>query len=307
MTPKTRLSSSAIALVTATAAMWSVLGSTTLPASGQAPAVEIHSVERGTPRPPKFEEPIFILMLGGDARSGNPTTTRMDAIQIIGIDPVSGAASILGVPRDAYVEISGYGSNKITAAGIFGGPELMIETLEQRSGCRFDYWALTNFPGFRGLINDIGGVEMNIRERLSESRGSRIDLQPGVQTLDGTQALAFTRLRKTSARPLGDISRSAAQGELLVAMLAELRRDFRSTPGSILRALGAVRRHFALDISLADTLRLGQAVLQIDPMNVTRSVVDGELAMAGAASIVRITERGSEQFVDICSDGILGS
>lgn len=306
MSPRIRLATGILGCLALTATTWAAFGPA-IPASGQEPSAQIHQTYRAKSRPPKFDEPIFLLVLGGDARNGNPTQTRMDAIQIIGIDPVAGRASILGIPRDSWVEIPGYGTNKINAAGVFGGPELMLETVEKQSGCRFDYWALTNFGGFRNLVDDIGGVRMNISERLFERTGSRVDLQPGRQSLTGKQALAFTRLRKTSARPLGDISRSGAQGEFLVAMLSEMRRDFAATPGSLLRALSSVRRHLALDIPLADTLRLGQAVLQLDPAKVTRAVVSSSLDEVNGISIVRITDRGSAQFVDICSDGVLGS
>ncbi|MFP5225004.1 MAG: LCP family protein [Actinomycetota bacterium] len=306
MSPKRRLFTSVAATLSLAAMTWTALG-TVSPAAGQEPAAEIHEVRRAKPRPPTFDEPIFILVMGGDARTGNPEKTRMDAIQIVGIDPVAGRASILGIPRDSWVEIPGFGSNKINAAGVFGGPDLMVETVEKRSGCRFDYYALTNFAGFRALIDDLGGVRMDIKQRLFESTGSRIDLQPGRQKLNGKQALAFTRLRKTSARPLGDLSRSAAQGELMAALLGEVRRDFTGSPGTLLRALASIHKHLALNISLADTMRLGQAVLRIEQKKVTTGVVDGAIDEVSGISIVRITDRGSAQFVDICSDGLLGS
>jgi polyisoprenyl-teichoic acid--peptidoglycan teichoic acid transferase len=306
MSPKRRLFTGMVATLTAAALTWTALGTAT-PASGQDPAAEIHEVHRAKPRPPTLDEPIFILVMGGDARTGNPEKTRVDAISIVGIDPVAGKASILGIPRDSWVDIPGYGTNKINAAGVFGGPDLMVETVEKRSGCRFDYYALTNFAGFRTLIDDLGGIRMDIEQRLFETRGSRIDLQPGRQTLDGKQALAFARLRKTSARPLGDISRSAAHGELMVAMLGEMRRDFTKSPGALLRALASIHKHLALNISLADTMRLGQAVLRIEQKEVTTAVVNSALDSVNGISIVRITDSGSAQFVDICSDGLLGS
>lgn len=291
-------------LATLTSSLWLALGAV-LPARSQEPAIVIRSKERGTDRPPSFEEPVFLLVLGGDARIGNPEDALMDAIHIVGIDPVSGRAGILGIPRDAWVELPGRGFDKINAAATYGGLELMIETVESVSGCSFDHTIATNFQGFRRLIDRIGGVTFDVPERLYEEKGSRIDLQPGRQLLSGKQSLAWNRLRTGSARPEGDVSRSAAHNEFMVAALREARRDFTRSPGSLLRILGAVRTEVIHDLDLTAMIRLGQAMLALEPANVRTDVVDARTGTVNGVSVVQITREGQERFVDLCGDGAL--
>jgi len=291
-------------LTAATASIWVGLGAV-LPARSQQPAITIRTKIRGTDRPPSLDAPVFLLVLGGDAREENPENSRMDAIHIVGIDPTTGRAGILGIPRDAWVPLPGRGYEKINAASAYGGLDLMVETVEALSGCTFDHTVLVNFQGFRNVVNGMGGVTMDIPERLFERGASGIDLQPGRQLLNGKQALAWNRLRKGSARPFGDFSRSQAQNDFLVAALREARRDFTRSPGSLLRLLSTFRSNVAHDLDLTSMLRLGQAFLALEPRNVRTDVVDGSLGFVEGISIVQITREGQEQFVDLCGDGAL--
>lgn len=284
--------------------VWVALGATA-PARAQDPAIEIRSNLKATDRPPRLDEPLFLLALGGDARIGNPDDALVDALHIIGIDPTSGRAGILGIPRDAYVEIPGHGFAKINTAASLGGIDLMTATVEAMSGCTFAHTVLTNFVGFERMIDAIGGVTLEVPERLYEEGRSNIDLQPGRQVLDGEQSLAWNRLRYGSSRPQGDISRSEAQNTFLLAALREARRDFGSSPGSLVRILAAVRRNVHHDLEASEMLRLGQAFLAIEPRNVASAVVDGRFTTVNGSSIVQITTRGQEQFVDLCGDGAL--
>lgn len=284
------------------ALLWTSLGTVTA-ASGQEAQAIIARAHEGS-HAPSFKEPIFLLMLGGDAHKGNPSNVRMDSIHIVGIDPVSKKASLVGIPRDSYVDIPGRGKGKITGAGL-GGPEVMVRTMENLSGCKFDYYTLTNFEGFRKLVDEIGGIEFNVEERIYEKGGSNIDLQPGRQTFDGVDALAWARNRKN--RPGGDFDRSFEQGQLMIAALEEAKRDYETRPGWSLRALASMRKHLKMDIPLEEALKLGMLSLSFEPEDVTNIVADGEVGTAGSASIVRITQTGLNQLADVCADGVLGN
>lgn len=290
------------ALAAASALMWTSLGAISV-AKGQERAVIIARAHSGA-LAPSATKTIFLLALGGDARKGNPTRTRMDAIQIVALDPVAKRASIVGIPRDSWVQAPGRGFGKITGVGT-GGPELMVRTVENLSGCKFDYYTLTSFENFRLLVDQFGGIGFTVKERIYEKGGSNIDLHPGRQTLNGTQALAWARNRHN--RPRGDFDRSFAQGELMVAALEEARADYAKDPGTSLRNLGILRRNLTLNIPLDEALRLGLIALKIKPADVTNIVLDGASATENGASIVRISSTGMNQLRDICSDGLLGN
>jgi len=215
------------------------------------------------------------------------------------------AASILGIPRDSYVNIPGHGQNKINSAEFFGGPQLTIQTVEQLTGCHFDYYTLTSFDGFQKIVNDFGGITMKITENTAPDHYSHYNFRQGATYhMTGGQALAFARDRHT--RPAGDFDRSLAQGKLIVAALAQQQTNSRKDPGTLLRAMGAMYRNLRLDIPVTEAFKLGLFVLKIKPSNVTNAVMKGGLGQAGGASIVTVPQAARNQFVDICSDGQLG-
>lgn len=297
------------ALTALTAVAWGSLGLTVQAQEAPAKIERAHDADFG----PSFEDPIFLLLLGGDARgtrgseyggNANPTNVRMDAIQILAIDPATRRASVVGIPRDSYVDVPGRGRTKINAAGFFGGPDLMVRTVEDLSGCRFDYYLLTSFQGFRRIIDDLGGISFDVPSRLND-RFADIDVRAGAQRFDGATALGWARSRKT--RPRGDFDRSKAQSDIMVAALTEARAKAEKDVTIPLRSLATLRRNLKLNIPTDEAFRLGLLALRIEPGDVTNIVVDGAVDTAGGASIVRITDQGRNQLVDICDDGQLGS
>jgi anionic cell wall polymer biosynthesis LytR-Cps2A-Psr (LCP) family protein len=100
------------------------------------------------------DDVIWILAIGSDARPGETMTrTRGDAIQLVGLNTRTGAASAIGNPRDSWVPIPGYGSNRVNAALTFGGPSLMGRTVGNLVGVQPDYVMVTRFPFFENMIN----------------------------------------------------------------------------------------------------------------------------------------------------------
>lgn len=300
MSPRGRLVAFPVAGLTA-ALLWTSFG-TFSTASGQEKPAEIMRAHQGK-RAPTFERPVYLLVLGGDARGGNPTHTRTDSIHVVAVDPTSLRATIVGIPRDSYVDIPGRGKDKINSANRFGGPTLTIQTVEKLSGCDFDYYLLTSFEGFRKVVNEFGGIRFTVpRGGLSDDK-ARANFAAGAQYFSGAEALAWSRSRY--ARPRGDLDRSLAQGQLMVGALREARKDFADDPGSLLRNLGALRRNLRMDVPLAEGLRLGLLALQIKPRNVTNIVADGTTGSAGGASVVFISDKGRSQLFNVCVDAVL--
>ncbi|MGZ4119928.1 MAG: LCP family protein [Actinomycetota bacterium] len=287
----------------AAALLWTAVGSFTA-ASGQTQPIVITRAHTGE-HAPAYKQPIFILMLGGDLRRGNNEHTRTDSIHILAIDPVTLHASILGIPRDSYVNIPGHGLDKINDANEFGGPALAIQTVEALTGCHFSYYTLTSFVNFALLVDQFGGIDMKVTESLHENCCSHANFNPGTYHFTGAQALAFARNRHN--RPRGDFDRSLAQGKLIIAALAQQQKNNRGDPGTMLRALGAMYRNLKLNIPVTEALKLGLLAIKIKPANVTNDVMDGGIGSAGGASIVTVTPAARNQFVDICSDGQLSS
>jgi LCP family protein required for cell wall assembly len=248
--------------------------------------------------------PIFILALGSDARPGQPIDReRSDAIHIIGINPAKHRASVLGFPRDSWVNIPGHGSNKINSAMAYGGPELAVRTLEELTGIHIDYYLLTSFGGLIRMVNAVGGVTVDIPYPMHDSY-SGANFSAGVQKLNGKQALALSRNRHDA--PNGDFSRSQNQGLLLVSALADFRDQFAHDPSSMLTWMATGLRNVSTDLSVGELARLAFTAAQIRPHDVKNMVVPGTTGSEGSASVVFISGSARNIYADMRRDGLIG-
>ena len=94
---------------------------------------------------------VFVLAIGSDARPGSdPRRGNADSIHLLAVDPATGSGTVLGLPRDAWVEIPGRGKGKINSALRLGGPQLLAETFRKLTGLPVHYTILTGFDGFHG-------------------------------------------------------------------------------------------------------------------------------------------------------------
>ena len=249
--------------------------------------------------------PLFILVLGSDARPGQEATReRSDAIHILGVNLKRHAASILDIPRDSYVPIPGHGSNKITSAMSLGGPKLTIATVEHLTGIRMDYYALTSFGGLRAMVDGIGGIEVRVPYDIDDpTAGAGHRIPAGLQRLDGTHALAFSRARHNV--PGGDFGRTQNQGRLLVAGLAQLRKQFQKDPGVLLQYVGVALQNIQTNISLKEFLDLAFTALRVPSTNVNNVVVPGRGGVVGSADVVFISGAAKSIYADMRADGVI--
>jgi LCP family protein required for cell wall assembly len=249
--------------------------------------------------------PFFIAVIGSDARPGvcEPVERCLsDSLHIIGINPKERSASIVGIPRDSYINIPGVGTRKINESLYNGGPELVVQTLEELSGVRIDDWFLTSFEGFRHLIEEIGGIRVEIPYPMSDEH-SGASFEAGPAVLDGAQALAFARNRHDA--PNGDFSRTENQGRIILAALAQLRQEVRKDPTRLFTWLIAGAKYVQTDLSMTDLFELGLAALAIDPKNIVNRALPGGIGTAGGASIVTLGGDADAVFADLADDGLL--
>lgn len=255
---------------------------------------------------PAFDgtEPIFILLIGSDARPGEDIARlRADSIHILALDAGGAHATLLGFPRDSWVEVPGHGTTKINAAMTIGGPELLVATIEQLTGITMDYYALTWFDGFVQMIQDIGGLTIDIPFAMDDPLYSRASFEPGVQTITGREALAFARDRHDL--PMGDFGRSENQGRLIVAAVAQLRAEFADDPSRLLDWLAAGLRSSETSLPFDEVLALAWVGLRLDPATITNAVVPGGTGMVGDSSVVLLSSNAPTIYADLADDGLL--
>lgn len=274
-------------------------------AAGQTPAPELERLSRDLGavfRPPlPSKDPLFVLAIGSDARPrGSLTRSLADSLHIIGVNPRTGVASILGIPRDSYVTIPGVGRRKINASLFHGGPELTVKTVERLSGIRIDAYLLVGFEGFRRAVSEVGGIHMVIPQAMSDA-ASGAHFRPGPTRLDGPEALAFSRDRHDVRG--GDFGRSLNQGRLMIAALRQLREDVGKDPVNAFTWLLAGAKYLRTDLAFDEMVDLGFAALSVE--KVKNRVVSGGSGFAGGASIVTLSSSAQAMFRDLRRDGTI--
>ncbi|WP_293771670.1 LCP family protein [uncultured Corynebacterium sp.] len=170
------------------------------------------------------------LLVGSDSRAGMTEAeqqelgtggdvggTRTDTIMLLHI-PTSGTAKLVSIPRDSYVDIPGFGMDKINAAFTYGGAPLLGQTIEQWSGLRIDRYAEIGMGGLANVVNSVGGVDICVAEPINDPLAG-IDLQAGCQNLQGRDALGYVRTRTTA---MGDLDRVQRQREFFAALLDKI-------------------------------------------------------------------------------------
>jgi LCP family protein required for cell wall assembly len=179
---------------------------------------------------PDLDQPLNILLLGADSRD-KEDPGRADTIMLVRLDPATKHVRLLSLPRDTRVTIPGHGVNKLNQAssGYYagGGTSLLVDTIttDLLPGLRIDYTVTTDFAGFAAIIDALGGVTIDVEERmLYKGVDVLIDLQPGVQHLDGEQALEYARFRMDAIGDFAtwsgeDHGRVARQKKLLAAII----------------------------------------------------------------------------------------
>jgi LCP family protein required for cell wall assembly len=168
-------------------------------------------------RPPDTNEPgaphkkkCFEQQSHGDAPHDGCEAGEYRADTLMLIRAGGGTFNKLSIPRDTYAEIPGQTPQKINAAYSFGGAALQIKTIEQFLGLKIDHVAIIDFTGFEKLIDAVGGVEVNVPQKLCSNisggagggqGGVTLRLHKGENTLDGEKALAYARTREPSECP----------------------------------------------------------------------------------------------------------
>jgi polyisoprenyl-teichoic acid--peptidoglycan teichoic acid transferase len=251
---------------------------------------------------PDGDDVLTLLLLGSDEgpnRSENPLVGRADGVQLLFVSGDRQHATFVSIPRDAWIPVPGRGTTRINAC-LVSGPETCVATVQQEFGVDIDGYFVSSMRGFARAVDAFGGLTVDVPTPVFD--GGYDIPQPGVQHLEGLQALTYARDRKN--RPGGDFGRSQAQAELLAIAHADVVEA--GDLGGVLEAIKVLRRHSVTDLSGPTIARLGFEALQLPPENVQRVLAPGYHSTAGAAAIVRLEPRAYEIIRDAAADGRVG-
>ncbi|MDX6300179.1 MAG: hypothetical protein QOF53_1393 [Nocardioidaceae bacterium] len=196
------------------------------------------------------------LLVGSDSRAGltrkqkrqlgtgNAAGRRTDTIMLLHTG--AGPNLLMSIPRDSLVPIPGHGTTKINAAFAFGGPKLLVKTIENNTGIRVDDYVEIGFAGFVDVVDAVGGVQICPTQAMKDPRAN-LDIKKGCQDADGKTALGYARSRHTLG--LGDIARAQHQREVVSAVGKKA-----ASPWTVLNPL----RYYRLAMAGSRSVRVGQ-------------------------------------------------
>ena len=191
----------------------------------KAPETKVETVETESEEETEMElvrvaadqEIVNIMLVGQDRRSNDSERQRSDAMILVTLNRRDNTVDLTSFMRDTYVEIPGWGGNRLNAAYVFGGIDLMNETFMQNFGVKIDGVVEVDFYDFIEIIDEIGGVDVELYEEEievinnSSSKENRLD-GAGVHHLNGEQTLAYCRIRKVGNN---DFERTERQRKVL--------------------------------------------------------------------------------------------
>ena len=244
-----------------------------------------------------------ILLLGSDARADGKYS-RTDAIIILSVNPTTKEVRLSSIMRDIWVPIHNAGSNRINAACKFGGPQLVMRTVNENFGMNITDYVLVNMQAFIDIVNLIGGIEMDVTDRemyfvneqqywnsqeLGLSSYNELKEYGENILLDGNQALAYVRLRHLDS----DYVRTGRQRDALVAIARKLQTE--GTIGTIASVVLTLLSYVETNLTMSEILQLSSIGLQLDmdAVQQLRLPVDGAFwsAEINGAKVIEIDFR----------------
>ena len=205
--------------------------------------------------------PVNILVLGTDGRASEGFLSRTDSIMIVGVKPSQLRLSLLSIPRDLFIEVPGYGSQRINTINLLAeqkergtGPTLAMQAMSEDLDIRLQRYIRLDFNGFVQLVDAVGGLTIDVEHTIiddqypTENGGVEyVKFDIGVQQMDGNRALIYARTRHAD----DDYHRAARQQQVVTALLSKLVNPLRWPA-----AITALRSSVDTNLTIGDMFTL---------------------------------------------------
>lgn len=246
----------------------------------------LQSTSDPTPEPWDGTSRVNLLLMGLDYRDWNSDdwAPRTDTMILLSVDPTSKTAGMLSIPRDLWVNIPGFEASKINTAYRLGeiynipggGPGLAIKTVEDLMGMDISFYAQVDFSAFERFIDEIDGIKVDVPYEMEvDPLGDNNNkvLQPGVQVLNGSLALAYARARNTAG---SDFDRARRQQQVILGI-----RNRLLSPASLVPLLQKAPLLYSelssgvrTNLSLEQIVKLAWLAQQIPDANIKEGVLE---------------------------------
>lgn len=240
---------------------------------------------------------VTVLLIGLDYRdwSAEEGPSRSDTMILLTLDPLTMTAGVLSIPRDMWVTIPGFKNGKINTAYFLGesyklpggGPGLAVKTVENFLGVPINYYAQIDFGAFVKFIDEIGGVKIDVPEKitvdlLGGGPSTKKVLKPGVQLLPGEWALAYARARYTEE---GDFDRARRQQQVIMGIRERI-LSLDMLPTLIAKApelYSTLSSGIHTNLSLEQVIKLALMAKEVKEEDIQKSVIGKESVIFGSS------------------------
>jgi len=238
-----------------------------------------------------------VLLVGVDRRPGEESFSNTDSLMVVSIDITNGKIALLSIPRDTQVTIPGLGQNKINAAARVGkGLKTTTTLVEKLIDQHIDGYVLTNFTGFKTIIDTLGGITLTVEKDMYYATGDKVDglinLKKGTQRLNGAQALQYARFRNDA---FADISRAARQQAVLKAMGKEF-LQIRTVP-KLPWLIPQMSRAVETNLSASQLWALSNILLHIEKPEISSQTLPGNFFTENDISYWKVDPKKSNVVV----------
>lgn len=219
---------------------------------------------------------INILIVGSDRRSNETANERSDSTMIATLDMKTKSVKVTSLMRDMYINIPDHGMDKFNSSYAYGGVELLADTISTNFDIKLDGYVIVDFSSFRKVINKLGGVEVTVSEDDAAylNNTGPVDsgfilkekyrtVKVGKQTLNGSQALAYSRIRKVTHPTYGDgdFGRCMRQQEVIQAILKKVKKQSMT---EVISLATSIMSDVSTDLNSSTIKRLVRTVMNLD-------------------------------------------
>lgn len=228
-----------------------------------------------------FDKPFYMLLIGSDARVGDSTMgQRSDTNILVRVDAPSGKVTMVSIPRDTAINYGDYGTIKFNAAYAYDGAAGTIKAANQLTGAKISHYATIDFDGLTQLVDAVGGVDVDVKERIDDPDAGDIVIEKGKQHLDGAAALVFARSR---AYADGDFSRVSNQ-RILIEAIADKLKKLDAT--QLTDTVEAAAKTVTTDMSAQDLVTLALLLHDSPDLTIYSATLPSTTGMVDGASYV---------------------
>ena len=251
------------------------------------------------------------LAEGDPVLRGRSKSLNTDTIMILRVEPKTQQASLLSLPRDLWVDIAGGGQGRINTALSLGGPERLIQTINQDFGIPINHYAMVDFQGFEALVKAVNGVPVYFNFPSRDQATGLFQYDTGCQVLNGQQALAFARSRhfeisrdnmKTwQEDPTSDFGRVTRQQQFIRAALKKAVAQGVRNPFILKDFLDIAKKNVTLDteFTVQQLVDLGSQFRTFDPDALVSFTPVATGTFKGAASVLELNVAASQPIFDV--------